>query len=59
MRTSWEKLVQHIGTKHRQDISNEVHNKTVVNITELVQSPRVLVRHANWEELVHTGQTNI
>ena len=32
MRKSWDKLVQHIGTKYGQDISNNLNNKTKVNI---------------------------
>ena len=27
MRTSWENLVQHVGIKYRQDISNELNKK--------------------------------
>ena len=36
MRTSIEKLVQNVVTKYVKYISNEMHNKNVVNITEHV-----------------------
>ena len=59
MRKTWEKLVQHVGTKYGQDIRNEMHNKTVVNITEHVHAPQVLVSHATQNVLVYTFQNNI
>ena len=58
MRTSWKKLVHHIGSKYGPDIINELHIKTVVNITAPVHLPQVLVRHATWELLVRIVQTN-
>jgi hypothetical protein len=38
MRTSWEKLVQYVGTNYGQDISNELQNKITVDIIEPVHS---------------------
>jgi hypothetical protein len=32
MRTSWEKIVQYVGTNYGQDISNELQNKITVDI---------------------------
>ena len=59
MRKTWEKLVQHVGTKYGQDIRNEMQNKTVVNITEHLQAPQVLLSHATQKVLVYTVQNNI
>jgi hypothetical protein len=46
MRTSWEKLVQFVGTNYGQDISNELQNKIPVTLSEPVHTPEVLARHA-------------
>jgi hypothetical protein len=46
MQTSWEKLVQFMGTNYRQDISNELQNKTRVTLTKPGHTPEVLARHA-------------
>ena len=46
MRTSWEKLVQFMGTNYGQDISNELQNKIPVILSEAVHTPEVLARHA-------------
>jgi hypothetical protein len=46
MRTSWEKLVQFVGTNYGQDISNELQNKIPVILSEPVHTPEVLARHA-------------
>ena len=59
MRTSREKLVQHVGTKYGQDISNDLNNKLKVNIVIQVHSNDVLVGHATREALVYTFQSNI
>ena len=59
MRTSWEKLVQYVGTNYAQDISNELQNKTTVVLAEPVHSPEVLVRHATRETMIRTGQANL
>jgi hypothetical protein len=46
MRTSWEKLVQFVGTNYGQDISNDLQNKIPVTLSEPVHTPEVLARHA-------------
>jgi hypothetical protein len=42
MQTSWEKLVQFMGTNYKQDISNELQNKISVTLTILVHTLEVL-----------------
>jgi hypothetical protein len=60
MRTSWEKLVQHVGTAYGEDItSNELTNRTTVTIAEPVYPPAAIARHAIREELVREGQVNM
>ncbi len=52
MRTSWEKLVQFVGTNFGQDISNELQNKIPMILSEPVRTPKVLARHAIREQMV-------
>jgi hypothetical protein len=59
MRTSWEKLIQFVGTNYGQDISNELQNKIPVILSEPVHTPEVLVRHAIHEQMVRTGEENL
>jgi hypothetical protein len=59
MRTSWEKLVQFVGTNYGQDISNELQNKIPVILSEPVHTPEVLARHAIHEQMVQTGEENL
>jgi hypothetical protein len=59
MRTSWEKLVQYVGTTYGQDISNELQNKVTVTLAEPVHTAEVLTRHAVRELMIRTGQSNI
>jgi hypothetical protein len=59
MRTSWEKLVQHVGTTYGQDISNELQNKVTVTLVEPAYTAKVLTRHAIREQTVRGGQLNI
>jgi hypothetical protein len=59
MRTSWEKLIQYVGTNYGQDISNELQNKMTVTIVEPVYTPEVLARHAIRETMIRVGQANI
>jgi hypothetical protein len=54
MRTSWEKLVQFVGTNYGQGISNELQNKIPVILSEPVHTPEVLARHAICEQMVQT-----
>ena len=59
MRTTWEKVVQMVGTDYGQDISNELQNKTTVTVVEPVHTHAVLTRHAARELIVRNGQLNI
>jgi hypothetical protein len=59
MRTSWEKLVQFVGTNYGQDISNELQNKIPVILSEPVHTPEGLARHAICEQMVRTGEENL
>ena len=59
MRTSWEKLVQYVGTNYGQDICNELQNTTTVVIPEPTHSDEVMLRHAQREAMVRAGQQNI
>ena len=59
MRTSWKKLVHHVGIKYGQEIINELSSKIKVNLITLVHSAEVLLRHATREALVHMGQYKI
>jgi hypothetical protein len=59
MRTSWEKLVQHVDTNYGQDIRNELQNKISVNIIEPVHSAEVLRKHGLREAMIRSGQRNI
>jgi hypothetical protein len=59
MRTSWEKLVQYIGTNYLQDINNEFQNKITVVLSKSVHTNYVLMRHNVREVVIRTGQLNI
>ena len=41
-RSSWEKLVQYVGTNYGQEISNELQNKLTVNFVEPFLAPEVI-----------------
>ena len=59
MRTTWEKLVQYVGTSYGQDISNELLNKTTVTLPEPAYTPAILGRHAIKEQVIRTAQANL
>ena len=59
IRSSWEKLVQYVGTNYGQDISNKLQNKIIVNLVEPVHALDVIARHAIGEWMIRTGQANI
>jgi hypothetical protein len=59
MCTSWEKLVQYVGTNYGQDINNELQNKVWVILTEPVHTNDVLPRHSVMEVMIRNGQLNI
>jgi hypothetical protein len=46
MRTTWEKIVHHVGTIYGQDISNELLNKKRVILSEPEYSTETLAKHA-------------
>ena len=52
-------MVQNVSNNYRQDISNELHNKTFVNITSPVHSTQVIVSPTTWGQLVRMGLTNL
>jgi hypothetical protein len=59
MSTSWEKLVQYVGTNYGQDINNELQNKVWVIITEHAHTKDGLERHSVREIMIRNGQLNI
>jgi hypothetical protein len=59
MRTSWEKLVQYVGTNYGQEINNELQNNFWVILTEPVHTNDVLARHILREFMILNGQLNI
>jgi hypothetical protein len=59
MRTSWEKLVQCVGTNYGQDIKNELRNKVWVVLTKPVHTDDVLARHSVREVMIRNVQLNI
>jgi hypothetical protein len=59
MRTSWENLVQYVGTNYGQDINSELENKVWVILTEPVYTEDVLARHNVREVMIRNGQLNI
>ena len=59
MRTSWEKLVQYVGTSYGHDISNELQNKVEVVFPEPEYDPEILTRHGARENMVRAGQSNL
>jgi hypothetical protein len=59
MRTSWEKLVQYVGTNYGQNINNELQNNITVVFIEPVHTNNVLTRHIVRQVMVRTGQLNI
>jgi hypothetical protein len=58
MCTSWEKLVQYVGTNYGQDINNELQHKVWVVLTEPVHTNNVLARHRVREVMIRNGQLN-
>jgi len=59
MKTSWEKLVQYVGTTHGQDICNELQNKQTVTIAEPTHTAAIMTQHTTHEVMVRRGQRNI
>jgi hypothetical protein len=59
MNTSWEKLVQYVGTNYGQDISNEIQNKVRLTIPKPTYSAAIMTKHAQREALIRQGQANL
>jgi hypothetical protein len=59
MHTSWEKLVQYVGTNYGQYISNELQKKVWVLLTEPVHTKDFLAIHSVREVMNRNGQLNI
>ena len=59
MRTSMENIVQYVGTKYGKEISNELHNKATMNITEPVHIDAIIINHVLREAMVRTGKENL
>jgi hypothetical protein len=59
MRTSWEKLLQYVGTNYGQDVSNELQNKVAVVLVEPVHTPAVTARHTTRETMIRNSQEKI
>ena len=59
MRTSWEKLVQYVGTSYGSDISNELRNKSEVILQQPTHDTTVIARHLARETMVRAGQLNL
>jgi hypothetical protein len=58
MQTSWENLVQYVGTNYGQDIRNELQNKITDILVEPVHTDDVVTRHGVREVMIRTGQLN-
>jgi hypothetical protein len=52
MRTSWEKIVQYVGTNYEQDISNELQNKTPMTLVNPMHTDDVVMRHGVREQII-------
>jgi hypothetical protein len=50
--TSWEKLVQYVGTNYGQDINNELQNKVWFVLTEPAHTDYVLAIHSVREVMI-------
>ena len=59
MRTSWEKVVQCVGTACGQDISNELQNKGYIIVTEPIHSQAMLDRHAARVQVMARSRDNL
>lgn len=59
MRTTWEKIVHHVGTIYGHDISNELQNMKIVVIKEPTYTDEVLAKHAEKEARRITQETRV
>jgi hypothetical protein len=58
MRTSWENLVQYVGTSYGKVINNELQSKVWVVLTEPVHTDDFFARHSVREVMIRNGQLN-
>jgi predicted small metal-binding protein len=58
MQTSLEKVIEHVGTTHGQDIANELQNKVTVVIVEPVHTPALLLRNWTCKTIIRAGHLN-
>jgi hypothetical protein len=59
MRTTWEKIVHHVGTIYGHDISNELQNRKTLKIDEPTHTQAVLDKHNDREARRLTQQTRL
>jgi hypothetical protein len=59
MRTTWEKVVHHVGTIYGHDISNELQNRKFIIIDEPRHTKEVLEKHADKETRRITQQARL
>jgi hypothetical protein len=59
MRTTWEKLVQHVDASYGQDITDKLQNKKTVTLVQPAHAADVLLRHTTRERMIRTAQQNI
>jgi hypothetical protein len=59
MRTTWEKIVHHVGTIYGHDIGNKLQNKKTVIIDEPKHSQEILDKHADKEARRRTQQSRL
>jgi hypothetical protein len=59
MRTTWEKIVHHVGTIYGPDISNELLNKKYVSIPEPKYTQETLAKHATRAPRVQSQQQRL
>jgi hypothetical protein len=52
--------VQYVGTNYGQDISNELQNKTPMNLVDPMHTDDILIRHGGVrDKIIPAGQLNI
>ena len=59
MRTTWEKIVHHVGTIYRHDISNKLQNRKTLKIEEPTHTQSVLDKHRDREARRLTQQSRL
>ncbi len=59
VRSSWEKLVQYVGTTYGQDIGSELHTKQTIVLDEPTHSMAIIDRHALKVDVIRNSQDRI